>query len=74
MAMDAITPKNEIARAENVKRPSREEAEEAVRTLIAWADCRSQLPATVPSAWGVSRNRNGNYNSICNQNHDYNYH
>ncbi|MEO1966963.1 GTP cyclohydrolase I, partial [Hyphomonas sp.] len=35
--MDAITPKNEIARANPVKRPSQEEAEEAVRTLIAWA-------------------------------------
>ncbi|MCA8897085.1 MAG: GTP cyclohydrolase I, partial [Hyphomonas sp.] len=35
--MDAITPKNEVARAEPVKRPTQEEAEEAVRTLIAWA-------------------------------------
>ena len=35
--MDAITPKNSFARADEVKRPSREEAEEAVRTLIAWA-------------------------------------
>ena len=37
MAMDAITPKDIIARADEVKRPTREEAEEAVRTLIAWA-------------------------------------
>ena len=37
MAMDAITPKNDAARAEPVKRPTQEEAEEAVRTLIAWA-------------------------------------
>lgn len=37
MAMDAITPKDQIVRAEPVKRPSREEAEEAVRTLLAWA-------------------------------------
>jgi GTP cyclohydrolase I len=38
MAMDAITPKNEIARAKPVKRPSQEEAEEAVRTLnrVGW--------------------------------------
>ena len=35
--MDAITPQNSFARADEVKRPSREEAEEAVRTLIAWA-------------------------------------
>lgn len=37
MAMDAITPKDQIVRADSVKRPTREEAEEAVRTLIAWA-------------------------------------
>ena len=37
MAMDAITPKDQIVRAEPVKRPTREEAEEAVRTLLAWA-------------------------------------
>lgn len=37
MAMDAITPEDQIARAEEVKRPSKEEAMEAVRTLIAWA-------------------------------------
>lgn len=35
--MDAITDKDkDIARADSVKRPSREEAEEAVRTLLAW--------------------------------------
>ena len=37
MAMDAITPKDQIVRAEPVKRPTREEAEAAVRTLLAWA-------------------------------------
>lgn len=37
MAMDAITPKKEIVRADTVKRPTQAEAEEAVRTLIAWA-------------------------------------
>lgn len=37
MAMDAITPKDEILRADPVDRPSMEEAMEAVRTLIAWA-------------------------------------
>jgi GTP cyclohydrolase IA len=37
MAMDAITPENEMMLADEVKRPSREEAMEAVRTLIAWA-------------------------------------
>lgn len=36
--MDAITNKeNTIVRAESVVRPSREEAEAAVRTLLAWA-------------------------------------
>ncbi len=35
--MDAITPKTDIVRSDPIKRPSREEAEEAVRTLIAWA-------------------------------------
>lgn len=35
--MDAITKKTEIVRADSVKRPSREEAEDAVRTLLAWA-------------------------------------
>lgn len=37
MAMDAITPKDQIVRAEDVIRPSQEEAMDAVRTLIAWA-------------------------------------
>ena len=37
MAMDAITPKKDITRADPVERPSREEAEAAVRTLLAWA-------------------------------------
>ena len=36
--MDAITDKNTpVVRAEGVVRPSREEAEAAVRTLLAWA-------------------------------------
>ncbi|HBH45708.1 MAG TPA: GTP cyclohydrolase I FolE, partial [Hyphomonas atlantica] len=35
--MDAITPNKDKARAEPVKRPTVQEAEEAVRTLIAWA-------------------------------------
>ncbi|MEM8617587.1 MAG: GTP cyclohydrolase I FolE [Pseudomonadota bacterium] len=35
--MDALTPKDIILRADDVKRPSQEEAEEAVRTLLAWA-------------------------------------
>lgn len=37
MAMDAITPKNEMTGADDVERPSKEEAMDAVRTLIAWA-------------------------------------
>jgi len=37
MAMDAITPEEEIVRAAEVVRPSKEEAMEAVKTLIAWA-------------------------------------
>lgn len=37
MAMDALTPKNEFERSEKTVRPSREEAEAAVRTLLAWA-------------------------------------
>ena len=37
MAMDAITPNKDKARAEPIKRPTVQEAEEAVRTLIAWA-------------------------------------
>ncbi|HCX12629.1 MAG TPA: GTP cyclohydrolase I FolE, partial [Hyphomonas sp.] len=35
--MDAITPNKDKARAEPIKRPTVQEAEEAVRTLIAWA-------------------------------------
>lgn len=35
--MDAITPQNDTSRADSVKRPSREDAEEAVRVLLAWA-------------------------------------
>ena len=37
MAMDAITPKNDKSRGEPLVRPTVQEAEEAVRTLIAWA-------------------------------------
>ncbi len=37
MAMDAITPKDAIMPADDIVRPSQEEAMEAVRTLIAWA-------------------------------------
>ena len=37
MAMDAITPKDAIVPADDIKRPSKDEAMEAVRTLIAWA-------------------------------------
>ncbi len=37
MAMDAITPEEEIVRAAEIKRPSQEEAMDAVKTLIAWA-------------------------------------
>ena len=37
MAMGAITPNKDKARAEPIKRPTVQEAEEAVRTLIAWA-------------------------------------
>ncbi len=37
MAMDAITPQDAIVPADEVARPSQEEAMEAVRTLIAWA-------------------------------------
>ena len=36
MPMDAITPKEEITRVE-LERPTKEEAMDAVRTLIAWA-------------------------------------
>ncbi|MEM6410767.1 MAG: GTP cyclohydrolase I FolE [Pseudomonadota bacterium] len=35
--MDAITEKKDLVRAETVQRPSQEEAEAAVRTLLAWA-------------------------------------
>lgn len=37
MAMDAVTPKTDLIRADSVHRPTQQEAEEAVRTLIAWA-------------------------------------
>ena len=37
MAMDAITPKDQIERADEIERPSMEEAMDAVRTLLAWA-------------------------------------
>jgi len=37
MAMDAITPQNELTRSDMVERPSEEEAKAAVRTLLAWA-------------------------------------
>ncbi len=37
MAMDAVTPKTAFLRDEGRQRPTREQAEEAVRTLIAWA-------------------------------------
>ncbi|MEO0881336.1 MAG: GTP cyclohydrolase I FolE [Pseudomonadota bacterium] len=35
--MDAITEKKDIVRAEPIQRPTQEEAEAAVRTLLAWA-------------------------------------
>ena len=37
MAMDAITPEDQITRADEIKRPSMDEAMDAVRTLLAWA-------------------------------------
>lgn len=37
MAMDAVTPPEDIQGANEVVRPSQEEAEAAVRTLLAWA-------------------------------------
>jgi GTP cyclohydrolase I len=37
MAMDAITPDNQMNRVDDVDRPSMDEAMDAVRTLIAWA-------------------------------------
>jgi GTP cyclohydrolase IA len=36
MAMDAITPPEQRIGGEEITRPTREEAEEAVRTLLAW--------------------------------------
>ncbi|MCL4145925.1 UNVERIFIED_CONTAM: hypothetical protein GTU68_027001 [Idotea baltica] len=35
--MDAITPKKDASRKDSIKKPSREEAEDAVRVLLAWA-------------------------------------
>src|SRR6056297_2051651 len=37
MAMDAITPNDQITKADAIEKPSMEEAMEAVKTLIAWA-------------------------------------
>lgn len=37
MAMDAITPDDQMNRADDVDKPSMDEAMDAVRTLIAWA-------------------------------------
>ena len=37
MAMDAITPRDQIPQPENIIRPSMDEAMDAVRTLLAWA-------------------------------------
>ncbi|MEL6694554.1 MAG: GTP cyclohydrolase I FolE, partial [Pseudomonadota bacterium] len=37
MAMDAITPKDQISHAKEIVRPSMDEAMNAVRTLLAWA-------------------------------------
>ena len=37
MAMDAITPEDQITQADEIERPSMEEAMDAVRTLLAWA-------------------------------------
>ncbi len=37
MAMDAITPDDQMNRVDDVDRPSMDEAMDAVRTLIAWA-------------------------------------
>ena len=37
MAMDAVTPPEDIKRANEIVRPTQEEAEDAVRTLLAWA-------------------------------------
>jgi len=41
MAMDAITPQNELTRSDMVERPSEEEAKAAVRTLLAWAGVKA---------------------------------
>jgi len=37
MPMDAVTPQKDIKRANDVIRPTQSEAEDAVRTLLAWA-------------------------------------
>jgi GTP cyclohydrolase I len=37
MAMDAITPKKDAARKDAPKKPTRKQAEDAVRVLLAWA-------------------------------------
>ncbi|MEL7057846.1 MAG: GTP cyclohydrolase I, partial [Pseudomonadota bacterium] len=37
MAMDAITPRDQISPTEDIVRPSVDEAMDAVRTLLAWA-------------------------------------
>ncbi|MEL6828440.1 MAG: GTP cyclohydrolase I, partial [Pseudomonadota bacterium] len=37
MAMDAITPRDQISHIEDIVRPSMDEAMAAVRTLLAWA-------------------------------------
>ena len=37
MAMDAITPRDQISQTEDIVRPSMDEAMDAVRTLLAWA-------------------------------------
>ncbi len=37
MPMDAVTPPEECIAADSAQRPTREEAEEAVRVLLAWA-------------------------------------
>ncbi len=52
MAMDAITPEDQISRAEPIERPSMDEAMDAVRTLLAWAgdDPRREEPRLVEEA------------------------
>ena len=37
MAMDAITPEDQITRSDEIERPSMEQAMDSVRTLLAWA-------------------------------------